>query len=56
MLRLKKVGGVWFARVWRVQISFCLCRATPHKRAATQRRRYHGGNVLTLEPGEYASL
>lgn len=24
---LRKVGGIWFARVWRIRVSFCIARA-----------------------------
>lgn len=26
--RLRKVGGIWFYRVGRLQVSFCKCRAS----------------------------
>lgn len=27
MFAARKVGGIWFARIWRVRVSFCLARA-----------------------------
>lgn len=24
---IKKVGGIWFARIWRIRVLFCLARA-----------------------------
>lgn len=26
-LSARKVGGIWFARIWRLRVSFCLSRA-----------------------------
>lgn len=24
---VRKVGGIWFARVWRIRVSFCIAKA-----------------------------
>ena len=24
---LRKIGGIWFARVWRLRVSFCIAKA-----------------------------
>jgi len=36
-IRRRKVGGIWFLRVGRLQFSFCLCRsfARPYKGGRT---------------------
>ena len=34
----RKVGGIWFARLGRVQVSFCICKANPERDAPTIRR------------------
>lgn len=26
-LTMRKVGGIWFARIWRLRVSFCVSRA-----------------------------
>jgi len=26
-IRRRKVGGIWFVRIGRIQLSFCLCRS-----------------------------
>jgi hypothetical protein len=25
-IRARKVGGIWFARAWRLRVSFCIAR------------------------------
>lgn len=51
-MRYFKVGGLRFFRVWRIQLSFCLCRTEKPRRKAP--RTYSGGRVIDLMPCEYS--
>lgn len=33
-MHMKKVGGIWFVKVWRLQVSFCL--AKPQKKKVSK--------------------
>ena len=39
-MSMKKIGGIRFVRIWRLQLSFCVCRSTksdvePKRKRAT---------------------
>jgi hypothetical protein len=45
-MSIRKVGGIWFARVWRIRVSFCLARAPAHSintRVQNYERFLNGG-------------
>lgn len=41
--RCRKVGGIWFLRLGRLQFSFCLCRG---EMRAVQHVTYPAGNAM----------
>jgi hypothetical protein len=57
-VRRRKVGGIWFLRVGRLQFSFCLCRGyAPKEKPRTQPRtldgvkyfrQYEGGSTVVV--------
>ena len=49
-IRYRKVGGIWFLRLWRVQLSFCLCRKSARTQADPVRfyREYPGGSIVQV--------
>lgn len=57
-IRRRKVGGIWFLRIGRLQFSFCLCKsfAPAEKKPAHSRgaisvpyvRHYPGGSTVVL--------
>ena len=30
-MHMKKVGGIWFVKVWRLQVSFCVAKRAKKK-------------------------
>lgn len=43
-MTVRKVGGIWFARVGRVQLSLCIC-----KPKAAPRKAWNASSVLFLD-------
>lgn len=46
-VRHRKVGGIWFLRIGRLQFSFCLCRGFDQRERRP--RAYRGGRTIDLE-------
>jgi len=46
-MSIRKVGGIWFARVWRIRVSFCIARPVhnteKHYGRTVLHERYLGG-------------
>lgn len=54
-IRARKVGGIWFLRLGRLQFSFCLCREV---KAAPAKRKVEAGlpgRVTYMTPAQAAA-
>ena len=48
-IRRRKVGGIWFLRIGRLQFSFCLCRSYAKQEKRGAKPAHSSGRNIVIE-------